>query len=81
LIKFSIIFLICFSSLSAQVKIDGFVRNGKGTPIESASIVIKNTFGDILTYGYSNEKGFFSLENNLKNNIEYILLVNSLGFE
>ncbi|MFV0541031.1 MAG: carboxypeptidase-like regulatory domain-containing protein [Aestuariibaculum sp.] len=73
--------LLCFFSLPAQEVIEGLVKNNKEIPIENASIVIKNTMDAIVTYGYTNKDGFFSINSKFENNNEFKLVVNSLGYK
>ncbi|MBB2145188.1 hypothetical protein GM921_06820 [Pedobacter sp. LMG 31464] len=63
--KYYLITLLCFlvgiSSAYAQKQLKGKVKDAKGTPIESASINLKDATGNILSFTRTNEKGEYIL--------------------
>ncbi len=74
-------FLCIKSQLIAQDVITGVVKNNKQIPIENVSIVIKNIEGAIMAYTYTNESGFFLIENTLETNTKFELIAISLGYK
>ncbi|UGU16865.1 carboxypeptidase-like regulatory domain-containing protein [Sinomicrobium kalidii] len=58
-------FCACMVVYGQQAKVTGIVKNRKEEPVPYANIVINNTVSDepsIITYGYTDEQGRFSLE-------------------
>jgi hypothetical protein len=72
------IVLFSFNS-NAQTKIKGAITDDKDEPIISASVILKDTTGKIISYTYSNGFGKFDLSTNKKG--KYNLTANSMGFE
>ncbi len=81
--KTRIIFLlliVCPLFIRAQVIYTGFVKSKDSKPISSASIILKNNDGSIISYTTTTQNGSFKLSGN---SIEKgrILEVNMLGFK
>lgn len=76
-----LIIAILFFSLkaSAQSKIIGVIKDSKNEPIISASVILKDTIGNVILNTYSNAFGKFELSTNKKG--KFILSANSMAFE
>lgn len=59
--------------------ITGSIKETKQLPINSASIILKDTTGKIISYTYSDEQGNYVLTINKRG--VFVLYVNALGFE
>lgn len=70
---FFISIISCFSVLAQNIK--GKILDESGEPIAGATISIKNTFNNIT----SGKEGQFNIP--VEGNGEYLLLINSVGFE
>ncbi|RWW91629.1 TonB-dependent receptor [Flavobacterium cerinum] len=75
------LFLLFLSSISVfgQVIVTGKITAASGETLPGASVVIKNSDGKFIAYGISQENGNYTLT--IKEAGEFILEVNSLGFE
>lgn len=65
-------------SLSAQTKCAGTVKNVYDEYISNASVIIKDTEGHIISFGFTDEKGHFSL--NAENTGTFTIEVHKSGF-
>lgn len=75
-----IFFIINFGfSSSAQNKISGSVKDTEGKSVIQASITLKNSTEDIISYVYSDQSGNYSLSFEEKGSL--VLSVSSLGFD
>lgn len=76
-----LIIAILFFSLkaSAQSKIKGVIKDSKNEPIISASVILKDTIGNVILNTYSNAFGKFELSTNKRG--KFILSANSMAFE
>ncbi|MGO3812520.1 carboxypeptidase-like regulatory domain-containing protein [Mesonia sp.] len=74
------LFILCYSSLFSQTKIEGKTTNELGKPIPNATITISALEGDeILAYAISSSKGYFQLDFiNLEKKIQ--IEVRSMGY-
>lgn len=82
MIKFLQLLLVLFFyiKLGAQNSvITGSVKEIKQLPINSASIILKDTTGRIISYTYSDDQGKYVLTVNKMG--LFVLFVNALGFE
>ncbi|SHL47198.1 carboxypeptidase-like regulatory domain-containing protein [Flavobacterium xanthum] len=79
--KIKLIVFFAFFSLNAiaQIKIAGSVIDIQNKPILSASIILKDNNGKIISYTYSNELGKYNISTNNKGKL--ILAANAMGFE
>lgn len=74
------IFLILTSiNVFSQNKISGIIFNTESNPIISASIILKDNTGKIITYTYTDELGKYELKTEKIG--QFILIASSLGFE
>ncbi|WP_438711935.1 TonB-dependent receptor [Aquimarina muelleri] len=80
-IFFLFIFTSYFSNLCAQVEIKGIVLDKNNIPIDQANVIIFDSQKEIITYGFTSEKGEFLLGFEENNNQELTITANSLGFE
>ncbi|MBG6060348.1 hypothetical protein IWX83_000111 [Flavobacterium sp. CG_9.1] len=66
--KIKLIVFFAFFSLNAiaQIKIAGSVIDIQNKPILSASIILKDNNGKIISYTYSNELGKYNISTNNK---------------
>lgn len=78
-IKLIVAIILCSSNVIAQTKISGVVKADNGELVISASVILKDTTGKIISYTYSNGFGKFDLSTNNKG--KYNLIANSMGFE
>jgi len=70
--------LFIASTTFAQVKVEGFVKDSIGNPLELANVIAINQETKALdSYGITNDKGRYKL--NLKSNTSYKLQVSYLG--
>lgn len=73
--------LFCFSfsfSLSQNV-IEGGIKDENNQPIISASVILKNNSGKIITYTYSDEFGKYEIKTEKSG--QFSLIATSMGFE
>jgi hypothetical protein len=77
-IKYYLLFL-SFSFSYAQSLIKGEVKDLNNESIRSASIILKDNNGKIITYTYTDELGKFELKTDKLG--EFILIASSMGFE
>jgi hypothetical protein len=75
-----LITIVLFSlNSNAQTRINGTINDDKDEPIISASVILKDSTGKVISYTYSNGFGKFGLSTNKKG--KFILTANSIGFE
>lgn len=75
-----LVFLINFGiSTFAQNKISGSIKESINQPIPNASIILKDSMDNVISYTYSDESGNYSLSFEEKGIFD--LFVSSLGFE
>lgn len=75
-----IVFLFVFTISSAQIKLNGVVKDSLKTPLELSNIVAINQETNTLeTYGITNELGEFLLQ--LKKNTTYKMQVSYIGMK
>ena len=79
--RIKLIIIVAFISINAiaQTNINGILKDDKDEPIVSASIILKDSTGKVISYTYSNSFGRFNLSTNKKG--KFILTANSMGFE
>lgn len=78
-------FVLVFScffyvSLYAQY-ITGTVKNQNGKELANATITVKRFGGNIVAFGFSDEKGFFSIRHTLNPKDSVVIAVSMLGYE
>jgi hypothetical protein len=73
------ILLLSFSFSYAQSLIKGEVKDLNNESIRSASIILKDNTGKIITYTYTDEYGKYKL--NTEKTGQFVLIASSLGFE
>lgn len=73
------ILLLSFSFSYAQSLIKGKVKDLNNESIRSASIILKDNTGKIITYTYTDEYGKYKL--NTEKTGQFVLIASSLGFE
>lgn len=73
------ILLLSFSFSYAQSLIKGEVKDLNNESIRSASIILKDNTGKIITYTYTDEFGKYKL--NTEKTGQFVLTASSLGFE
>jgi hypothetical protein len=73
------ILLLSFSFSYAQSLIKGEVKDLNNESIRSASIILKDSTGKIITYTYTDEFGKYKL--NTEKTGQFVLTASSLGFE
>jgi hypothetical protein len=78
-VKWLLLTLILPLSLFGQVMISGTVQDAENSLLTSASVIIKDSTQKIVTFGYTNKEGFYSLQ--LKNKGVFQLTVNALGYK
>jgi hypothetical protein len=78
-IKLIIILVISSLNVNAQSKILGFIKDIKNEPILSASVILKDNNGKIITYTYTDEFGKYVLETEKLG--QFVLIASSMGFE
>ena len=71
--------LLSFSFSYAQSLIKGEVKDLNNESIRSASIILKDNTGKIITYTYTDEYGKYKL--NTEKTGQFVLIASSLGFE
>lgn len=75
-----IIFFLLFSqNLIAQNTFHGIIKSEDEQPITSASVILKDSIGKIVTYTFSDNLGKYSLKTDKIG--KFILSVTSIGFE
>lgn len=75
-----LITIVLFSlNSNAQINIKGVIKDDKGEPIISASVILKDSANKVISYTYSNSFGKFNLSTNKKG--KFTLTANSMGFE
>jgi hypothetical protein len=81
MIKAVIIAILLFSNLNiyAQKLIEGTSKDIKNEPIISASIILKNNTGKIISYTYTDELGKYVLKTDKLG--QFVLVASSMGFE
>jgi hypothetical protein len=72
-------FIIIPSIIFSQNKISGHILDKNNQPIISASIILKDNTGKIITYGYTNELGKYVLK--IEKTGQFVLTASSMGFE
>ena len=79
--RIKLLILIALFSLNAnaQTNIKGAIKDDKDEPIISASVILKDSTGKVISYTYSIGFGKFNLSTNKKG--KFILTANSMGFE
>ncbi len=77
---FIVLLLFASISISAQIKVEGVVKDTVGAPLELANIIAINQETKMLdSYGITNDKGRYKL--NLKINTSYKLQVSYIGLK
>jgi len=77
---FIVVLLFVSISISAQIKVEGVVKDTVGSPLELANIIAINQETKMLdSYGITNDKGRYKL--NLKVNTSYKLQVSYIGLK
>ncbi|GAA3596306.1 TonB-dependent receptor [Flavivirga amylovorans] len=77
-LKITMLLLLVTSSFFAQVKLEGFVKDSIGNPLELANVVAINQETKALdSYGITNDKGRYKLS--LKKNTGYKIQVSYIG--
>ncbi|MCX7547550.1 carboxypeptidase-like regulatory domain-containing protein [Xanthomarina sp. F1114] len=66
--------------LGQDISVSGSITNHQLQPIESALVLVKSQNNDVLSYTYSNEKGFYLLEFETDTVQLYLIEVSSLGY-
>lgn len=77
------LFLILFfqaSLIAQEIKLSGTIKDDQNRGIESASVVVMDESENVLTYGYSDENGNYSLVFEKHNNNTITVIVSSLGY-
>lgn len=78
--KFIIFFFIIVPSIIfSQNKISGYIFDINNQPIISASIILKDNTGKIITYTYTDELGKYELKTEKLG--QFVLIASSMGFE
>ncbi|MGY5353065.1 carboxypeptidase-like regulatory domain-containing protein [Wenyingzhuangia sp. IMCC45533] len=77
-----LIFFSCFISEAQEIEVDGIILDEvTKTPVEFATVQIESTTNNrLLGYGFSDEKGKFTLEANTNNETNISLVVTYIGF-
>ncbi|RPD97748.1 TonB-dependent receptor [Aureibaculum marinum] len=76
----AILLLLVTVSLSAQVKVEGFVKDSLGAPLELANVVAINQATNALdSYAITNDKGRYRLS--LQENTSYKIQVSFIGYK
>ncbi len=78
-----VIVMFCFFFTKAQnIEVKGIVLNEvTKTPVEFATIQIESTKNNrLLGYGFSDEKGAFTLDANVKNETDISIVITYIGF-
>jgi len=77
---FTTVLLFVVSITFAQVKVEGFVKDSIGTPLELANVIAINKATKMLdSYGITNDQGKYKL--NLKSNTDYTIQVSYIGMK
>jgi hypothetical protein len=74
-----LVLFICIKINGQSIVITGTIKEINQQPIISASVILKDTTGKIISYTYSDEQGKYSLTINKMG--VYVLSANALGFE
>lgn len=75
-----LVFLVVVSAASAQVKLQGIVKDSINAPLELANVIATNaTSGDLEAYGITDANGKFTLE--LAKNRSYKLQISYIGMK
>ena len=75
-----IICLMCTYNVHAQQTVEGHVTNTDQKPLESVTLILKDTSGKILSFSHSNEKGTFKILLNGATR-KFILELTSIGYK
>ena len=78
---FILFVFFCFFNGGAQINIMGTVTDLNASPIAKASVVLFGEDQNIKAYAYTNDKGNFKITVQDQDTENFILAVNSLGFE
>lgn len=78
-IKLIIILVIFSLNAKAQSEISGFIKDVKNIPVISASVIVKDSTGKIITYAYTDELGRYTLKTEKLG--QFFLIASSMGFE
>ena len=77
---FTTVLLFVVSITFAQVRVEGFVRDSIGKPLELANVIAINKATKMLdSYGITNDQGKYKL--NLKSNTDYTIQVSYIGMK
>ena len=75
-----IFFLLMSSVVFGQTTfISGSIKDEKKNPVISASVVLKDTSGNVISYTFSDEKGGYKLQEDSLG--KYVISVTSLGYD
>lgn len=78
-IKLTILIIILTYNLNAQSKISGLVKNVKNELIDSASVILKDDTGQILSFTYTDEFGRYNLKTDKTG--QFFLIISSFEYE
>ena len=73
-----ILFILPLNLLHSQEILKGFIISKTDLKLPLASIIIENEKGLLVTYGFSDDNGFYEIELNKKGT--YFVIVNLLGY-
>ncbi|OYQ45935.1 carboxypeptidase-like regulatory domain-containing protein [Flavobacterium aurantiibacter] len=76
---FLLLYIFSFTNLFSQNTIKGEVKDNINQPIISASIILKDNTGKIITYTYTDEFGKYELKTEKLG--QFVLIASSMGFE
>ncbi|HAH54247.1 MAG TPA: hypothetical protein DCM02_02895 [Flavobacterium sp.] len=68
-----------YNLVYSQIKIQGTLKDSKSHPVISASIILKDNTGKIITYNYTDELGKYELKTDKLG--QFVLIASSIGFE
>ncbi len=74
-----LIFFLFYNLVYSQIKIQGTLKDSKSHPVISASIILKDNTGKIITYNYTDELGKYELKTDKLG--QFVLIASSIGFE
>lgn len=74
-----IVLLLTYLPTAAQSKFSGTIKNNDNEAVVSASIILNDSIGKIVTYAHSDELGNYSITTNKLG--KFVLSVNALGYE
>jgi hypothetical protein len=74
-----ILFMFPNLNIYSQKKLQGTIKDLKNEPIISASIIVKDNTGNIITYAYTDELGKYSIKTEKIGT--FVITASSLGFE